>query len=113
MDAFALARIFLALVFVVVLILACGWIARRNLASVKGAVRTNMAVTSRIAVGPRGMQVMVVEVENERLVLGVTPGSINLLHTLSPRESGSQPVETAPGTPSFASVFNNMMGRKA
>ncbi|MVW69962.1 flagellar biosynthetic protein FliO [Bordetella sp. 15P40C-2] len=114
MDSLALARIFLALLFVVALILACAWLARRNGVRIAGAPHTALTVTNRVSVGPRGMQVMVVEVENQRLVLGVTPGSINVLHTLPPHapgEAAPAPATSAPAT--FQSILRNLCGRKA
>jgi flagellar protein FliO/FliZ len=114
MDSLALARIFLALLFVVAMILACAWLARRSGVRMSGPSRTALTVTNRISVGPRGMQVMIVEVENERLVLGVTPGSINVLHALPPSSpTEPTPIPETPAPATFQSLLRHFCGRKA
>jgi flagellar protein FliO/FliZ len=116
MDSYALARIFLSLLFVVAMILACAWLARKRYMPLRKTARTPLSVTQRISVGPRGMQVMVIEVENERLVLGVTPGSINVLHTLPAQAPDTVPVAPDTSTPpahSFSRIFNHLAKRQA
>lgn len=65
---------------------AVAWFARRHLPGLgaQGAIR----VVGLTAVGPRE-RVVVVEVEDTRLVLGVGSGNVRLLHVLS----GAPPTE--------------------
>jgi len=111
MDLYALARIFLALIFVVALVLACAWLARRNRLVLGTGSRASLSITNKMAVGPRGMQVMIVEVEGERLLLGVTPGSINVLHTLAP-ESPSTAISEPNAPATFQGILQNLLRRK-
>lgn len=111
MDALTLVRIFPSLLIVVALILGCAWLARRNGVSGMRAQRSNLTIRSRLAVGPRGMQIMVVDVEDVRLVVGVTPGGINVLHTLAQTDPLPNYVQTAqsPAPASFSSIFRSLL----
>jgi len=115
MDLYALGRILLSLLFVVAMILACAWLARKRLKPQGNATRTALTVTQRVSVGPRGMQVMVIEVEGERLVLGVTPGAINVLHTLAPHPPAptTHAGYAEPKPLTFQRIFNNLSKRHA
>lgn len=117
MDSYALARITLSLLFVVAMILGCAWLARKRYSPLKKSAHAPLSITQRLSVGPRGMQVIVVEVENERLVLGVTPGSINVLHTLAPAPADKQTtaasVSTTTTTPlTFQRILQNLTKRQ-
>lgn len=74
-----LLRLSLSLVVVVLLILLVAWLARRS-----GFMRANSQVIKFIASHPLGNKtsVVVVEVEQKKLVLGVSPQQVNLLHIL-------------------------------
>jgi flagellar protein FliO/FliZ len=81
-------QVVLALVFVVGLLLATAWVARRS-----GWIRqrlggANLKVLGTLSLGARG-SVALVQVEDTRLVLGVTAQQITLLHTF--------PAGAAPG----------------
>ena len=81
-----------ALIAIIALILAAAWLVKRLGFDPK---RT----------GARE-RVVVVDVEDARLVLGVTAGQINLLHKLPP----SAPTEEIPQT-DFQSVMKNLLKR--
>lgn len=73
-----------ALFGIIVLILAAAWLARRlGLGGIKTDGGAGVKVTASTAVGPRE-RVVIVEVEESRLVLGVTAQQVTLLHTLPP-----------------------------
>ncbi len=111
MDSLALARIFLSLLIVVALILGCAWLARRNRVSGMRAQRSNLTILCKLAVGPRGMQIMLVDVEDVRMVVGVTPGGINVLHTLPRTEPlpGNGQTAQSPAPASFSSIFRSLL----
>ncbi|HJH24299.1 MAG TPA: flagellar biosynthetic protein FliO [Paenalcaligenes hominis] len=73
-----LLRLSLSLVVVVLLILLVAWLARRS-----GFMRAHSQVIKFIASHPLGNKtsVVVVEVDQKRLVLGVSPHQVNVLHT--------------------------------
>ena len=75
-----------ALITIIALILAAAWLIKR------------------LGFAPK--RVVVVDVEDARLVLGVTAGQINLLHKLPP----SAPTEEIPQT-DFQSVMKNLLKR--
>src|SRR3546814_5715752 len=81
-DAAAL-RLVLSLLFIVALILAGAWVTRRA-----GWLRTGANEEIKI-LGTRSLGartcVTLVQVENARLLLGVTNSQVSLLHTLPPR----------------------------
>ncbi|UQY44195.1 flagellar biosynthetic protein FliO [Mixta hanseatica] len=77
-----------ALAVVVLLIISCAWLARRcGLAGHARAHGSSIKVESSYSLGQRE-RLVVVEVDGQRLLLGVTPGAISRLGRLS------QPTET-------------------
>jgi flagellar protein FliO/FliZ len=75
-------RVIVSLIFVIMLILAGAWFTRRA-----GWLRSGKAPAMRVlgaqSLGGRAYVAMV-EVEDARLVLGVTANQVSLLHTLPP-----------------------------
>lgn len=97
-----------ALVLIIALILAAAWIVKRTGFAGKNAGARGLKVTASTSVGPRE-RVVIVDVDDARLVLGVTPGQINLLHKLP-----AAPVEqdnVTEKTPDFQSVMKNLLKR--
>ncbi len=80
MNQMDLLRLSLSLVVVVILILFAAWVARRS-----GFMRANSDVIKFIATHPLGNKssIVVVEIEQQKLVLGVSPQQVNLLHILA------------------------------
>ena len=76
----ALISMALGLVFVIVLILACAWAARRFGLLQRGGARLLRQI-DHLSLGPRS-GITVVEVQDTWLVVGVTAGQITVLHTL-------------------------------
>ncbi len=91
-----------ALIGIIALILAAAWVIKRMGFAPKGNSVRGLKVSASASLGPRE-RVVIVEVENARLVLGVTASQINLLHTLPPAENGTE----APVAP--PADFQNMM----
>lgn len=108
MSEAAVLRLVISLVFIVALILAGAWLTRRS-----GLLRTgndrSLKVLGTQSLGARSY-VALIEVEDARLVLGVTANQISLLHTLPPAEPGPatySPVRTE--TPRFAAVLGRVL----
>lgn len=97
-----------ALLGIIALILAAAWLAKRMGFSGKTASARGLKVSASTTVGPRE-RVIIVDVDDARLVLGVTPSQISLLHTLPP----APPVSDAPkeNTPDFQAVLKNLIKR--
>ncbi|SRR5690554_1547584 len=87
-------RIIVTLVFILMVILAGAWALRRSGFGRSGDPQQLRVVASQ-SLGPRA-SVTIVEVEDARLVLGVTPQQINLLHTLPPGAPAGQESSTQP-----------------
>lgn len=88
MTEAAALRLILSLLAIIALILAGAWMARRS-----GWLRAGSGGSIRIlgthSLGARA-SVAVVQVEDARLILGVTTSQISLLHTLPPIADGVQ-----------------------
>jgi len=76
----ALLRMALGMVFVIVLILGCAWLARRS-GLLQRQRNPLLRQVDHLSFGPRA-SVAVIEIQNTWLVLGITPGQITPLHTL-------------------------------
>jgi flagellar protein FliO/FliZ len=87
----SLLQVFIGLVAVLLLIAATAWMAKR-LGVSRGGSSSLLNVVSSASVGTRE-RVVVVEIGESWLVVGVAPGSVNALATL-PR--GSVPSAAAP-----------------
>ncbi|MFV0263484.1 MAG: flagellar biosynthetic protein FliO [Kluyvera sp.] len=98
-----------ALLGIIVLILAAAWVVKRVLpGTVQGRSSSALKVSASASLGARE-RVVIVNVEDARLVLGVTAQQVTLLHTLPPAPQDSQPPQAA--TPEFASLMKNMLKR--
>lgn len=83
MDAFSFSNIlnmFMGLAIVVALILGLAWILRKY-GRLPGNNLVDMKVIGGLSLGTREKAVLI-EVENTRLLIGVTPGHIQTLHVL-------------------------------
>jgi flagellar protein FliO/FliZ len=104
----SLLQVFIGLVAVLLLIAATAWVAKR-LGVTHGGSSSLLNVVSSISVGTRERVVMV-EVGESWLVIGVAPGSVNALMTLPKGEtqSASSPVLNA----SFAARLQQMIEKR-
>lgn len=89
----------LALIFIIGLLLATTWLARK-VSGGKGFGQGGMKVIGGVALGPREKLVLV-EVGETWLVIGVVPGQIRTLHQLPKGSSSdlSPASQTPPGAP--------------
>src|SRR3546814_20790043 len=107
MSEAAVLRLVISLVFIVALILACAWITRRaGWLRNGGAQHINVLGTQSL--GARSY-IPMVQVEDARLVLGVTANQITLLHTLPPAEPSDVAPQARPDTPTFASALGKVL----
>src|SRR5690606_5923682 len=102
----ALVRTGLGLIFVIALILACAWAARRFgfAGRVQGAAA--MRVVSTLTLGPRD-RVIMLEVDDTWLVVGVNAGGMTTLHSLPAKAAPAAPA--APVRPDLATSFQSLL----
>jgi flagellar protein FliO/FliZ len=102
-----LVQLLFGLLLVVGLIFALAWLMRRVQRGVPGNAQVIELVGSR-AIGPRDRLVLV-QVGNEQILLGVTPGRITPLHVLN---EPVQVPERQPVNSEFAQRLMDLMGNK-
>ena len=99
---------FLGLALIVALLVGLAWFARK-LTGGQIFGQTGMRMIGGIALGPRERLVLV-EVGDSWLVIGIVPGQIRTLHTLP---KGATPEQTGPGSEkSFAQWLKQMTERR-
>lgn len=79
MNEADLLRISASLIAVILLIVVGGWLAKRTTLLRPSGKKPLISILDKQSVGPR-MQVLLIESEGQKLLLGVTPQQINLLH---------------------------------
>jgi len=94
----------LGLIVVIAIVFGCGWLARRFglQPSMSGRKGGTIKIVGSASVGSRE-RVVVVEIADTWLVLGVAAGSVRRLHTL-PAQTEDAPAETE-ANPSFQTAF--------
>lgn len=104
----SLLQVFIGLIAVLLLIAATAWVAKR-FGVMRGGASGLLQVVASASVGTRE-RVVVVEVGESWLVVGVAPGSVNALATL-PR--GEAPAAAAPTlNNAFAARLAQLVGDK-
>lgn len=105
-----LTQVSSVLAVIILLIVACAWLAKRLGFTPKRGVRgQNLVVSSSVQVGQRE-RVVIVDVEDVRLVLGVTGQQITHLHTLPAKPQQENP-EPPAATADFRQVLQNLLKR--
>ncbi len=96
---------------IILLILACAWLAKRLGFVQKGQVRglNDLTISASCKMGQRE-RVVIVDVEDARLVLGVTAQQITHLHTLPPKPPQEHPAPSAV-TADFRQVLQTLIKR--
>lgn len=95
----------LALALIVALLLGLAWLARRVSVS-KGFGQGGLKVVGGVALGPRE-RIVLLEVGDEWLVVGVVPGQIRTLHRLAKGEPA--PATAASFSPSEEKPFTQWL----
>lgn len=97
-----------ALLGIILLILAAAWVIKRLGFAPKGGSTRGLKVSASTSLGPRE-RVVIVDVEDARLVLGVTASNINVLHTLPP--APVVPEETPSAPADFQVMMKSLLKR--
>ncbi|MFT4190109.1 MAG: flagellar biosynthetic protein FliO [Comamonas sp.] len=112
MDTAALLRMIVGLALVIAAILLSAWLTHRfGLAGATGRRATALQVQATLALGPRH-RLAVVRVEDARLVIGIGPQGLTLLHTLpsaTPGEDGEN--GPPPPTPATSATFPALLAQ--
>ncbi|MFB6325544.1 flagellar biosynthetic protein FliO [Pantoea deleyi] len=104
-----LAQVSSVLAVIILLILACAWLARRAGFAPKKVSSQELKLSASVSVGQRE-RVVIVDTADARLVLGVTAQQITHLHTLPP----GQPVSVTPDNRApqdFRQLLQNLVKR--
>lgn len=100
-----------ALIIIIGLIVFCAWLLRR-FSQQRGHPEKTLRVISSVAVSPKE-RVVVVEIDQTWLVLGVGGGNVNRLHKLpAPLQQASTP-GASPTQQGFASRLQNALLRQS
>ncbi|ELY3455224.1 flagellar type III secretion system protein FliO [Cronobacter sakazakii] len=97
-----------ALTLIILFILLFAWMAKRFGFAAKSTGMRGLKLNSSLSLGARE-KIVIVEVEDARLVLGVTATSITPLHILPPAPPAQEP-ETVPGA-EFQNLMKNLLKR--
>ncbi|RJL02230.1 flagellar biosynthetic protein FliO [Enterobacter chuandaensis] len=97
-----------ALFGIIAFILIAAWLAKRFGVAGKIASTRGLKVSASTTLGPRE-RVVIVDVEDARLVLGVTASTINVLHKLPPAPVTVDERAQAPAD--FQSVMKSLLKR--
>lgn len=97
----------LALALIVSLLAGAAWLARK-VSGGKGFGQGGMRVIGGVALGPRE-RIVLLEVGEEWLVIGIVPGQIRTLHRLA---KGELPTAEAAGQRSFAQWLHSIGARQ-
>jgi flagellar protein FliO/FliZ len=98
-----------ALLGIILLILVAGWLAKRfGINGMKSSSTRDLKVSASASLGQRE-RVVIVDVEDARLVLGVTNSQVTLLHKLpaAPAVADAPKAET----PDFAAIMKSVIKR--
>ncbi|WP_444845567.1 flagellar biosynthetic protein FliO, partial [Duganella caerulea] len=100
-----------ALVFVVALMLGAAWLLKRFGPKNFGGGNSNVKLVGALSVGARE-RILVVEVGEQWIVVGASPGRMNALATM-PRQESSEPATTAAlPTANFAEWFKQTIEKR-
>lgn len=103
-----LTQVSSVLAVIVLLILACAWLARRLGFAPKRVSSQALKVSASVQVGQRE-RVVIVDTAEARLVLGVTAAQITHLHTLPPAAPDERAPAAAPQD--FRQLLQNLVKR--
>jgi flagellar protein FliO/FliZ len=102
-----LLQMLAGLALVVGLIFASLWLLKK-ISAPRGATAGLLRVVAGTAVGPRE-RVVLVEIGDDWLVLGVAPGQVNTLHRLPRRDPPAPPTETPALSKEFGARLRSIM----
>lgn len=104
-------QVLLGLIVVLAAIVATAWLLRRlGVSQMRG--NANMRVVGAVAVGPRE-RVILVEVRDTWLVLGVAPGRVNAVHQMAKPLDADTATDSAAAAADFKSRLKQFMQPRA
>jgi len=107
-------RVIVSLILILMVILAGAWVVRRSGLG-RGGSPQALRVSASQNLGNRAW-VAIVEVDDARLVLGITSQQVSLLHTLPPAPSAAStagaPGERLADPPGFTSALTRALKRR-
>ncbi len=105
-------QIIISLVFILLLIFTSAWLLKR-FGKINGLASSQMQILANVSVGQRE-RIILLEVGNEQLLIGVTASKINMLHELSePIDfSGERSGFTQSISQNFAHKLQQAMAKK-
>ena len=105
-------RVIVSLFLILMVILAGAWAVRRSGLGRSGSTQA-LRVSASQNLGNRAW-VAIVEVDDARLVLGITSQQVSLLHTLppAPRNTGMEPAGSPPPSPGFTAALGRALKRR-
>lgn len=106
----SLLQVLLGLGLVLGAIAATAWLLRR-FSPGQVAASGNLRVVGGVAVGPKE-RVVLVDVGDTRLVLGVAPGRVNTLHQMPRPTTELQDLSADSGAETFASRLRGLLNKK-
>lgn len=106
----SLLQVILGLGVVIALLVGALWLLKR-LSAPRGAAAGVLRVVTGAAVGPRE-RVVLVEVGDTWLVVGVAPGQVNALHQLPKQDIAAAPAAGGPAGKNFGTWLKLVMERK-
>lgn len=99
---------FAGLLFILALFIGAAWLARRlGVGNALAAGKGPMKIVGGLAISPRE-RILLVEIEETWLVVGVSPGQMRTLHTLPKGELPASPGET----PAFSQWLQQFRNQK-
>lgn len=105
-----LLQVFIGLLVVLGLMFGAAWLLKR-FGAPKMASGTNIKIVGGLAVGNRE-RVIVIEVADQWIVIGVAPGQVNTLSTMPKQEMPLEPESKAAGSRPFAAFLQNVMDKR-
>lgn len=110
LPAGSMLQAFLGLIFILGLFFLAAWLMRR-LQSGRGTVASAMRVLGAVAVGSRE-RIVLVEIGETWLVIGIAPGQIRTLHTLPKRPLDAPAGPSGPSEKAFSDWLRQILDRK-
>jgi flagellar protein FliO/FliZ len=101
----------LALAFVIALMLGLAWLTKRFGPRSLGGGNSNVKLVGSLSVGTRE-RILVVEVGEQWIVVGASPGRMNALATMPRQESSEPAVQASLPTANFAEWFKQTIEKR-
>lgn len=105
-----LFRTIVGLSFVIAIIIGIGWLAKRY-GTLKAGSNSALIIRSGVSVGQKE-RVVLIEVGDEQILVGVAPGNVTKLHVLKNKVENNHDISTIPSGGQFLDRLKNAMKEK-